>query len=197
MNPVDGIERAIHDRVEVRAAEIIETFRSAVAIPTSTPPGSNYDRMVEFFASDFEGLGFAVERVDLPDEVFEGRVRRFYPEAVGTRANLLARREGDGHGMVFYTHIDTMPVGDADTWTVDPFSAEVRDGYVWGRGTADSKGGAVAILWAFRVLDELELKPSISPRGCADDGRGARRLHRPDVYGRPGRFWGLSLLRQL
>ena len=53
--------------------------------------------------------------------------------------------------------------------TLDPFSAEVRDGYV------------VAILWAFRVLDELELKPSISPVVAYGPGVGVTDRHRVDV----------------
>jgi hypothetical protein len=48
-------------------------------------------------------------------------------------------------------HVDVVPPGDPATWTVDPWSAEVRDGRLFGRG-ASTKGGVAAILGAVRAL---------------------------------------------
>jgi putative selenium metabolism hydrolase len=52
-------------------------------------------------------------------------------------------------------HIDTVGVGDPTRWTTDPFSGIIRDGMVLGRGTADQKGGAAAMITAGRILKEL------------------------------------------
>lgn len=77
-----------------------------------------------------ESLGFTVERLDVD----------------GT-PNLFARR---GHGsphVCFAGHTDVVPAG-ADSWSVDPFAAEVRDGVIVGRGTSDMKGAIAAFLAA-------------------------------------------------
>jgi putative selenium metabolism hydrolase len=52
-------------------------------------------------------------------------------------------------------HVDTVDVGNAANWTTDPFSGEVRDGFVWGRGTSDQKAGMAAIVYAGKVLADL------------------------------------------
>ncbi len=52
-------------------------------------------------------------------------------------------------------HVDTVGVGDPTRWATDPFSGLVRDGLVLGRGTADQKGGAAAMITAGRILKQL------------------------------------------
>lgn len=52
-------------------------------------------------------------------------------------------------------HMDTVDVGNTDNWHFDPFSGEVKDGYVFGRGTVDQKGGPAAAVTAGRILKEL------------------------------------------
>lgn len=57
--------------------------------------------------------------------------------------------------LAFDAHIDTVTVGDPDAWEKDPFSGEIDDTYVWGRGTSDQKGGAASMIAAGRILKEL------------------------------------------
>ena len=52
-------------------------------------------------------------------------------------------------------HIDTVDVGNPDNWDTDPFSGEIKDGYVHGRGTVDQKGGPAAFVTSGRILKEL------------------------------------------
>jgi succinyl-diaminopimelate desuccinylase len=49
---------------------------------------------------------------------------------------------------MFEGHTDVVTEGDLSTWTVDPFGADLRDGKVWGRGSADMKSGVAAMLFA-------------------------------------------------
>jgi succinyl-diaminopimelate desuccinylase len=58
--------------------------------------------------------------------------------------NLYARFGTSAPFLVFAGHTDVVPVGEAAKWRFDPFGAEVADGAVWGRGTADMKGGVAA-----------------------------------------------------
>lgn len=52
-----------------------------------------------------------------------------------------------------YAHHDVQPTGPVDGWTADPFTAETRNGRLYGRGTADDKGGFIAHLAALRAFD--------------------------------------------
>ena len=65
-------------------------------------------------------------------------------------ANLVARWGEKGHAKTFgfNGHTDVVPVGDIDDWTADPFGAEVRDGWLFGRGATDMKSGVAAFVAA-------------------------------------------------
>ena len=58
--------------------------------------------------------------------------------------NLYARFGTSAPFLVFAGHTDVVPVGGAAKWRFDPFAGEVAEGAVWGRGTADMKGGVAA-----------------------------------------------------
>jgi len=51
---------------------------------------------------------------------------------------------GDGPRLVLNGHMDTHPIDDPDSWTTDPIGAEIRDGYMYGRGSCDMKAGLTA-----------------------------------------------------
>ncbi len=57
--------------------------------------------------------------------------------------------------LVFDGHIDTVDSGNLANWSKDPFSGEISDGYVYGRGTVDQKGGVAAFVTAGRILKEI------------------------------------------
>ncbi len=61
-------------------------------------------------------------------------------------ANLFARWGAKGHARSFgfNGHTDVVPVGDEGAWTVGPFSGEIKDGKLWGRGATDMKSGVAA-----------------------------------------------------
>jgi putative selenium metabolism hydrolase len=58
--------------------------------------------------------------------------------------------------LAFDAHVDTVGVGDPAQWRLDPFSGLVKDGLVHGRGAADQKGGAAAMIAAGRILNALK-----------------------------------------
>lgn len=62
--------------------------------------------------------------------------------------NLYARLGTAGPNLCFAGHTDVVPVGDAAAWSVDPFAAEIRDGYLIGRGAADMKASIAAMVAA-------------------------------------------------
>ena len=77
----------------------------------------------------------------------------------GGVANLVARWGPKGHPATFgfNGHIDVVPVGDESEWSAEPFGAEVRDGWMYGRGTADMKSGVAAFVAA--AIDRVTEAP--------------------------------------
>ena len=62
--------------------------------------------------------------------------------------NLFAKWGKGKNGRVFGVngHTDVVPVGDLSSWTVDPFGAEIKEGYLYGRGATDMKSGVAAFV---------------------------------------------------
>ena len=66
----------------------------------------------------------------------------------GDVTNLYARRGTAGPVLCFAGHTDVVPPGAREQWQSDPFEPTLRDGLMFGRGTADMKGGLAAMLVA-------------------------------------------------
>ena len=105
-------------------------------------------------ADRLEALGLAVE-VFHPDPALIREDPAWPGEEVPrhTLPVVLARvGTAGGRRLILSGHVDVVPPGEPATWTVDPWSGEVRDGRLFGRGACDMKGGVAAILAAVRAL---------------------------------------------
>jgi acetylornithine deacetylase/succinyl-diaminopimelate desuccinylase-like protein len=94
---------------------------------------------------------------------------------VPERANLVARLPGTGGGpsLLLLSHTDTV-VADPAEWQVDPWSGEVRDGELWGRGALDMKGqvAAEAVVLASLAREGFEPAGDLVFAACADEEVG-------------------------
>jgi succinyl-diaminopimelate desuccinylase len=79
-----------------------------------------------------------------------------------------------GKTLCFNSHMDTVPVGDAGRWKHDPFGGQVIDGNLFGRGSADAKGCAAAMLMAAKVLQKagIELDGELDIAIVSDEETG-------------------------
>src|ERR1044072_4864098 len=100
--------------LEQRATDLLQRL---IQFNTVNPPG-NERAAQEFLKETLEAAGFECELL----------------AAVEGRPNLVARRraQSDGPRLALLGHVDTV-LADAEDWSVDPWSGEVRDGCVWGR----------------------------------------------------------------
>ena len=103
-----------------------EFLAELVRINNSNPPGHE-QQTAEFLASKFRPLGFEITIVPTPVE---------------GKAHFIARLKGDGtkKPILLAAHADTVGV-EREKWTLDPFGGVMKDGYVYGRGAIDFKGG--------------------------------------------------------
>ena len=123
---------------------VIELLQALVRIPSVNPhgdagvPETGEKHCAEFIGGFLASIGAKVEL----REVQPGR-----PNVVGIFPTDKPGRDR----IIFAPHTDTVSVVGM---TIDPFSGELRDGRVWGRGSSDTKGTAAAMLWALRELRE-------------------------------------------
>ncbi len=101
-----------------------------IRCPSVTPTEGGALILLERLLSD---AGFECTRVDR-----------------GDTPNLYARwgTKGANKSFGFNGHTDVVPIGDVDAWSVDPFGAKIKDGFMWGRGATDMKSGVAAFVAA-------------------------------------------------
>lgn len=146
-------------RAHVDTDAVVERTRALVAVDTRNPPGN-----------ERQALGLCRELL----EPFGASFEEFEP-APG-RASLLATvGAGDGRRptLIVNGHLDVVPV-HRPGWTHDPFAGELEDGRLYGRGTADMKGGIAAAVEALAALERAGREPACDVvfHLVADEERG-------------------------
>ena len=82
-------------------------------------------------------------------------------ESAPNRVNVVAKIAGSDitrPGLVLHGHLDVVPA-DASDWSVDPFSGEIKDGFIWGRGAVDMKDMDAMLLASVRMWQQVGYKP--------------------------------------
>lgn len=96
-------------------------------------------------------------------------------EVAPGRPNTVAVIEGGGGAgptLMFEGHIDVVTEGDPADWSVDPYGAQIRDGKLWGRGSADMKSGVAAMIYGVRALQQAGPFPGRVVVGVLCDEEG-------------------------
>ncbi|SBT41749.1 M20/M25/M40 family metallo-hydrolase [Micromonospora narathiwatensis] len=130
--------------------EVVDLCRDLLRIDT-TNTGDNDTSVGERRAAEYVAAKLAEVGVDA--EIHES--------APG-RANVVARIAGTDPGrdaLLVHGHLDVVPA-DPDEWSVHPFSGEIRDGYLWGRGAIDMKDFDAMVLAVVRGWQRAGTRPS-------------------------------------
>jgi succinyl-diaminopimelate desuccinylase len=94
---------------------------------------------------------------------FAAEIVSFSAPDTPTILNLYARLGTSAPNIAFAGHTDVVPPGDSARWRFDPFSGEVADGFLWGRGACDMKSGvAASVAAALRFAKRGAFNGSIS-----------------------------------
>ncbi len=111
-----------------------------VRIRSENPPGNTVE-IIHYIKGFLESLG-------IKSRIIENRGGRYNLVSMNGPASLL-----------LCGHVDVVPAM-TDGWSHDPFSGDTADGFVWGRGSTDMKGGCAALLSAFRNLVDRGIEPA-------------------------------------
>jgi succinyl-diaminopimelate desuccinylase len=130
---------------------LLRVLRDLIAFRTVAPPGSCYHEVVDYLVPIFKGMGFTVDKMVMPQEVFEAQCTD--ARLVGDRVNMRASLDvGAKETLVIYAHLDVVPPGDG--WTTDPFQMVVKGERAYGRGISDCKGSVACLIAALKILLE-------------------------------------------
>lgn len=147
------MQRQVSNPVDHPAIKLLE---SLVRCPSVTPLDAGCQQIL---ADRLTPLGFECESMPFADVT-----------------NLWARRGNKGPLVCFAGHTDVVPEGDAKAWNSAPFEPSIRDGTMFGRGTADMKSGLAAMVVAIEefVAENPQHKGSIAMLITSDEEGRAR-----------------------
>ena len=120
--------------VEELKDELVSLTQQLVKIPSVS---GEEKKIQAFIGSKLEEIGFKVNIFGRVDE----------------RPNIVANLRGsEGRSLMFIGHVDNIPSGDPKDWRFPPYSAQLADGRIYGRGVADMKSGLAAMIMAAKAL---------------------------------------------
>jgi acetylornithine deacetylase len=139
--------------VEAGLERALETLRELVAVESTLGNEAGAQRIVQ---RELERLDFEVEQVEIDPALLAGDPASGIPAAsYAGRPVLIGRRAGASRrSLLIQGHVDIVPPGAEALWASPPFSARERDGWIYGRGAADMKGGFAMALLALGALRE-------------------------------------------
>lgn len=156
--PRADVEREVADRlatlkaerdavctlIDERKDDIVSCLQELVRIPSVNPSPEGEKPLADYVARLMREMDMEVQQIEpLPTRVSNLGV------LAGTRRD---------RSLLYYAHLDTVAAGDESEWRFPPFSAEVADGRVWGRGTKDCKLGMAAALMAIHMIREAGIR---------------------------------------
>src|SRR5262245_54948567 len=134
---VDRKWASIADRISDR--QVLALEQSAIRIPSTT---FEEGKLADHLASYMSDAGLDVEMMEVNHPAKPGKRSR---QPIGR-----LRGTGGGLSLMLNGHMD--PGVEMSGWTVDPYGAKFEDGWVWGMGAHDDKGGVVAAVCAVEAI---------------------------------------------
>jgi len=148
----------ILDKVDASREQAIGFLQKMVAIPSVT---GDEAAIQKFVSKHMKEIGLKVDVWETDWEALKKHpgyrpVQRGYegrPNIVG-----VLKGTGGGRSLLLNGHTDVIPVGGGEGWSDDPWSARIKDGRVYGRGSCDMKSGVASHILAVQYLKEAGLR---------------------------------------
>jgi acetylornithine deacetylase len=161
------VEPSFQSKIMACVDDLAPALTSFLQRLVQTPSLPNQEHAVQaIIAAELEALGLAVDIVptrfvELADHPAFGD-DGFSPDG---RINVVGHWPGDGSGggqgsLILNGHVDVVSPGDVSLWSLPPWSGEVRQGKLYGRGACDMKAGVTAALFALAALRRLGYRPA-------------------------------------
>jgi len=144
---------ATRAEMDLLGAEAVELLAHLIRFNTVNPPG-NERAAQEYLAAHLTEAGFECELLGAEPER-PNLVARLRPAAAGTDAEVAPA----GPTLCYLGHVDTV-LADPVDWSHDPWSGDVADGYLWGRGALDMKSQVAAEIAAAASLARSGWRPA-------------------------------------
>ena len=156
--PLSELERSVCDAIADGQGELVELASALIAFDTTArevgDPAREEAPLQEHLAARLRAAGAEIDLFE--PEVGELAGAPLVAEGLdfAGRPQLIAtlRGAGGGQSLLFNGHIDVVSGEPKAEWTSDPFTPEVRDGKLFGRGACDMKGGVAAMTFAAQAL---------------------------------------------
>ena len=147
----------VDEYIDQHFEETVAKLKTGVAQPSISTEGRGVAQMAEMAATSLRDSGF--------------EVRLF--ETLGFPVLFAEAGPAGAPTVLIYNHYDVQPTGDLAEWTSPPFEPEIRDGKLFGRGVADTKGNIVSRLDALNAVRAVRGSLPVRVSGLS---RARRRL---------------------
>ncbi len=145
-------KETVLDTVDSMSNDVIIFLQQLIAYPSVT--GSEGE-IQKFIAEKMADLGLAVDVFE-PDWEALKKHPAYVPVSRGYegRPNVVATLKGNssGRSLLLNGHVDVIPAGAKEAWEHDPWSGDLADGRIYGRGTSDMKAGVAAMTMAVEAV---------------------------------------------
>lgn len=148
----------VYKLAKSKSGELVKLVSDLIKIPSENPTGTQRE-VVDFVKNYLKSSGIKCEEVACNSD---------FP------CVLAKIGKDDGFSVILNGHVDVVPAGDREQWDYDPFSGEVTDKLILGRGTSDMKAGVAGILFAMKILAEsgAELNGNVRLHIVSDEESG-------------------------
>jgi acetylornithine deacetylase len=154
----DSARHRLLHLIDDRHEPAIAFLQQMIAIPSVT---GDEAAIQKFLAQYMTGIGLEVDMWETDWEALKKHPGyRPVDRGYEGRPNIVATMKGTGGGrsLLLNGHTDVIPVNDGVGWTDDPWSARIKDGRVYGRGSCDMKSGVASHILAVQYLKEAGLR---------------------------------------
>jgi acetylornithine deacetylase len=155
----DPNRQALLDTIDANRDKAIAFLQKMITIPSVTGD----EAAIQAFLNDYmTNIGLDVDMWETDwEELKKHPGYRPVDRGYENRPNIVATFKGAGGGrsLLLNGHTDVIPVGNGEGWSDNPWSGLIRDGRIYGRGSADMKSGVASHIMAVEFMKELGLQP--------------------------------------